>query len=177
MPSWLGALISQRQENALCKRLVLMSSTPYCHKCIKLTTMKNQPNTCAAALLIALLGVSHAQAQNLKPGQYEYTTKTEMFGMSIPISFKQCVTEKDVASNKAYVNQQGVEGCTPPDVKRQGSEITIKYTCSKPRMTGEGKGNVTADTFSMDMRVIQHEMGDSVIKTALTAKRLGDCAP
>ena len=139
--------------------------------------MKTYLKPCAAALLLALLGTSHAQAQNLKPGQYEYTTKTEMFGMSIPISFKQCVTEKDVASNKAYVNQQGVEGCTPPDVKRNGSEITIKYTCTKPRMTGEGKGNISGDTFSMDMRVIQHEMGDSVVKTSLTAKRIGDCAP
>ncbi|OYT90071.1 MAG: hypothetical protein CFE43_20200 [Burkholderiales bacterium PBB3] len=139
--------------------------------------MKTHFKTGAAALLMVLLGASHAQAQNLKPGQYEYTTKTEMFGMSIPISFKQCVTEKDVASNKAYVNQQGVEGCTPPDVKRNGSEITIKYTCTKPRMTGEGKGSISGDTFSMDMRVIQHEMGDSVVKTALTAKRIGDCAP
>ena len=62
-------------------------------------------------------------------------------------------------------------------IKRKGSEITIRYTCTKPRMTGEGKGNISDDTFSMDMKVIQHEMGDAVLKTALTAKRLGDCAP
>lgn len=124
---------------------------------------------------LALLAAPHANAQNLKPGQYEYTTKTEMFGMSIPISFKQCVTAQDVASQKAYVNQQGMEDCTPPEVKRAGSDITIRYTCSKPKMTGEGKGTVTDDTFTMDMRVTQHDMGGSVVKTALTAKRLGDC--
>ena len=99
-----------------------------------------------------------------------------MFGMTIPVSFKQCVTEKDVASNKAYVNQQGVEGCTPPAVQRKGSEITIKYTCTNPKMTGEGKGTVSDDTFTMDMRVTQHDMGNSVIKTALTAKRIGECS-
>ena len=129
-----------------------------------------------AATLAACLAAPQAQAQNLKPGQYEYTTKTEVFGMSIPMSFKQCVTAQDVASQKAYVNQQGMEDCTPPEVKRSGSEITIKYTCSKPKMTGEGKGTVTDDTFTMDMRVTQHEMGNNVMKTALTAKRLGDCA-
>jgi|GEM_PF-1401268 len=128
-----------------------------------------------AAAFTATLAVT-ATAQNLKPGQYEYTTKTEVFGISIPINFKQCVTQKDVDSNNAYVNKQGLDGCTPPDVKRKGGDITIKYSCTKPKMTGEGKGTVTEDTFTMDMKVIQHDMGDSVVKTALTAKRLGDCA-
>lgn len=128
-----------------------------------------------AAAFTATLAVT-ASAQNLKPGQYEYTTKTEVFGISIPINFKQCVTQKDVDSNNAYVNKQGLDGCTPPDVKRKGGDITIKYSCTKPKMTGEGKGTVTEDTFTMDMKVIQHDMGDSVVKTALTAKRLGDCA-
>ncbi len=128
-----------------------------------------------AAAFTATLAVT-ASAQNLKPGQYEYTTKTEVFGISIPINFKQCVTQKDVDSNNAYVNKQGLDGCTPPDVKRKGGDITIKYSCAKPKMTGEGKGTVTEDTFTMDMKVIQHDMGDSVVKTALTAKRLGECA-
>lgn len=143
--------------------------------------MKSTTHTAATSLLAtitlaACLAAPTAQAQNLKPGQYEYTTKTEMFGMTIPISFKQCVTAQDVASQKAYVNQQGMEDCTPPEVKRAGSEISIKYACAKPKMTGEGKGMVTDDTFTMDMRVTQHDMGGSVVKTALTAKRLGDCA-
>lgn len=139
--------------------------------------MKSIHSTIAAlTALAACLAAPLAQAQNLKPGQYEYTTKTEMFGMSIPVSFKQCVTDKDVASNKAYVNQQGVEGCTPPVVQRKGSAITIKYNCTNPKMTGEGQGTVTEDTFTMDMRVTQHDMGGNVMKTALTAKRLGDCA-
>ena len=43
-------------------------------------------------------------------------------------------------------------------------------------MTGEGRGSVTEDTFTMDMRMTQHDMGGTVMKTALTAKRLGDCA-
>ncbi len=129
-----------------------------------------------SALLVSLAGLSSANAQNLTPGQYEYTTKTEVFGISIPVNFKQCVTEKDVASNSAYVNQQGLDGCTLPEVKRKGGEITIKYTCTKPKLTGEGKGTVTDDTFTMDMKVTQHEMGDNVMKTSLTAKRLGDCA-
>ena len=138
--------------------------------------MKKNSITFALFAGLAALAAAPAGAQNLKPGQYEYTTKTEMFGMSIPVSFKQCVTEKDVATNKAYVNQQGVEGCTPPVINRKGAEISIKYTCTNPKMTGQGTGTVSDDSFTMAMQVVQHEMGDAVIKTALAAKRIGDCA-
>ena len=131
----------------------------------------------SSSLLTALaFAATLSHAQNLKPGNYEYTTKTEMFGLTIPVSFKQCVTQKDVDSNDAYVNKQGMDGCTPPEVKRNGSEISIRYTCSKPKMTGEGKGTVTAETLTFDMKVIQHDMNNSVVRTALTAKRLGDCS-
>jgi len=131
----------------------------------------------SSSLLTALaFAATLSHAQNLKPGNYEYTTRTEMFGLTIPVSFKQCVTQKDVDSNDAYVNKQGMDGCTPPEVKRNGSEISIRYTCSKPKMTGEGKGTVTAETLTFDMKVIQHDMNNSVVRTALTAKRLGDCS-
>lgn len=116
-----------------------------------------------------------AVAQNIKPGSYEYTTVTEMMGMKIPVNFKQCVTQKDIDSNKAYASQQGAEGCTPPDVKRNGAAITVKFSCTKPKMTGTGTGTVSDTQFSMQMKVIRHEMGDSVLTTQLTAKRLGDC--
>ena len=119
-------------------------------------------------------GVS-ALAQNIQPGQYDYTATAEMFGMKVPISFKQCVTQKDVESNSAYVNQKGAEGCTPPVVQRDGSNITIKYTCSNPRMTGEGHGVIKADSFNINMTVTQHDLGNSVVRTALVAKRVGDC--
>ena len=131
----------------------------------------------SSSLLTALaFAATLSHAQNLKPGNYEYTTRTEMFGRTIPVSFKQGVTQKDVDSNDAYVNKQGMDGCTPPEVKRNGSEISIRYTCSKPKMTGEGKGTVTAETLTFDMKVIQHDMNNSVVRTALTAKRLGDCS-
>lgn len=133
----------------------------------------------ASAALAASLVAPTAQAQDLKPGQYEYSTVTEVFGMKIPVNFKQCVTQKDVDTNSAYANQQGSEGCTPPVVKRKGADITISYACTKPKMQGEGSGKVTDDTFTMDMRVTQFDdssdMKGHVVRTALSAKRLGDC--
>lgn len=126
----------------------------------------------AVAASTASVNVS---AQNMKPGQYEYTTKTEVFGMSIPVSFKQCVTQKDIDSNSAYVNQQGQKNCTPPDVKRNGNQMSVKYTCTEPKMTFDGSGTVSDDSFNFDMKVIQHEMNNNVMRTKLTAKRLGDC--
>lgn len=126
----------------------------------------------AVAASTASVNVS---AQNMKPGQYEYTTKTEVFGISIPVSFKQCVTQKDIDSNSAYVNQQGQKNCTPPDVKRTGNQMSVKYTCTEPKMTFDGNGTVGDDSFNFDMKVIQHEMNNNLMRTKLTAKRLGDC--
>ena len=133
-------------------------------------------NRLSTLLAIAVSAVSlNTVAQNMKPGQYEYTTKTEVFGITIPVSFKQCVTQKDVDSNSAYVNQQGQKNCTPPDVKRNGKEMSVKYTCTDPKMSFDGTGTVTEDSFSFDMKVIQHEMNNNVMRTKLTATRLGDC--
>ena len=133
-------------------------------------------NHLSVLLATAISALSlNAAAQNMKPGQYEYTTKTEVFGITIPVSFKQCVTQKDVDSNSAYVNQQGQKNCTPPDVKRKGKEMTVKYTCTDPKMTFDGTGTVSEDSFSFDMKVIQHEMNNNVMRTKLTATRLGDC--
>jgi Protein of unknown function (DUF3617) len=134
--------------------------------------MKNVHKFAIAGILISSFT---ANAQNIKPGQYDYAVTSEMFGMKIPINFKQCVTQKDVESNNAYVNQKGAEGCSAPVVQREGHNIAIKYTCSSPRMTGEGKGTISAESFSMQVNVTQHDMGNSVVKTQVAAKRLGDC--
>ncbi|MEN9983166.1 MAG: hypothetical protein RI918_1135 [Pseudomonadota bacterium] len=123
--------------------------------------------------VVSLAATAHAQ--NIRPGQYDYAVTSEMFGMKIPINFKQCVTQKDVESNNAYVNQKGAEGCSTPVVQRDGSNIAIKYTCISPKMTGEGRGTIGADSFTINMNVIQHDMGNSVVKTQVAAKRLGDC--
>ena len=129
----------------------------------------------AASAALAACTALPAHAQNMKPGNYEYTTVTEMMGMKIPVNFKQCVTQKDIDSNKAYASQQGAEGCTPPEVKRNGAAIAVKFSCTKPKMTGNGSGTVSDTQFTMQMKVIQHDMGDSVLTTQLSAKRLGDC--
>ena len=137
--------------------------------------MKISTVTSVFVVLVGTQTALSAQAQNLKPGNYEYTTVTEMMGIKIPVAFKQCVTQKDVDSNKAYASQQGAEGCTPPEVKRSGANITVKFACSKPKMTGKGTGTVSDTQFSMNMKVVQHEMNNAVLTTQLTAKRLGDC--
>ncbi|MBK9340532.1 MAG: DUF3617 family protein [Rhodoferax sp.] len=125
-------------------------------------------------IIMGMLVTNIAHAQNIQPGQYDYAVTTEMMGMKIPINFKQCVTQKDVDSNQAYVNQKGSDGCTPPVVKRDGSSIAIKYTCSNPKMTGEEKV-LSVPIHSPSMNVIQHDMGNSLIKTQVTGKRVGAC--
>lgn len=134
--------------------------------------MRNLSKYCIF-MLVALTITAHAQ--NIRPGQYDYAVTTEMFGMKIPINFKQCVTQNDVDSNNAYVNQKGAEGCSQPVVQRDGGNIAIKYTCTSPKMTGDGRGTIGVDSFTINMNVIQHDMGNSVVKTQVAAKRSGDC--
>ena len=129
-----------------------------------------------ACCVVSWLSLSTAQAQSMRPGQYEYTTRTVVFGMSIPSSSKQCVTQKDIESNKAYANQEGMKGCTPIDLQRRGPDIRVKYSCTSPRMTFEGTGQVSATGFNFDMLVTQHDMNNSTVKSTLSAVRLGDCS-
>jgi hypothetical protein len=144
-----------------------------------LSQRKNRMNTSPLNTLFAAAGLlavaCTAQAQEIKPGQYEYVTKTEVMGMSIPVTFKQCVTQKDVDTHAAYANQKGAQGCSTPQVARQGKEITIQFTCTHPKLTGVGKGVVGEEDFSMQMNVTQHELNNSVVRTQLSAKRLGNC--
>ena len=42
-------------------------------------------------------------------------------------------------------------------------------------MTADGSGSVTDTGFNFEMKTIQHDMNDSVLKTKLSATRLGDC--
>ena len=130
---------------------------------------------CSAILLATTANFVAAQTPNMKPGNYEYSAKTEVFGITIPMSFKQCVTQKDIDSNSAYINQQGQKGCTPPNVSRKGNTLSVKYTCTEPKMTAEGSGSVTDTGFNFEMKTIQHDMNDAVLKTKLSATRLGDC--
>lgn len=135
------------------------------------------PNRMIALLIAATLASPAVQAKpNAQPGEYEYSVKLKMFGMSMPATtFKQCVTQKDIDSGKAYVNNEKQSDCDQTGIKWSGNDFTVNGQCRNPDMKMTGKGTASDSGFEMEMEV--NVSGDVPIqqKQKISAKRLGDC--
>ena len=127
----------------------------------------------AALGLIALTAQAQPEA---KPGEYAYSVKVKMMGMSMPaIDFKQCVTQKDIDEGRAYVNTEKQADCTDTKVQWSGNDFTVASTCKNPDRTMSGKGTATAETFELKMDVVMGGGMPMTQKQTVSAKRLGDC--
>ena len=130
------------------------------------------------SLLLAAFAASalaHAQPQG-KPGEYAYSVKVKMMGMSMPsIDFKHCVTQKDLDDGKAYVNTEKQADCSNTDVKWSGNDFTVASTCTNPDRTMTGAGKATAESFDLTMDV---QIGGGMPmkqKQTISGRRIGDC--
>lgn len=131
-----------------------------------------------ALLTATTLASTAAQARpNAQPGEYEYSVKLRMLGMSMPATtFKQCVTQKDIDSGKAYVNNEKQSNCDQAEIKWSGDDFTVNGQCHNPdmKMTGTGTASVTGFEMEMDVKI-----GGTIPmqqKQTISAKRTGDCA-
>jgi len=128
-----------------------------------------------AALSLVTFGAS-AQPE-ARPGEYAYTVKVKMMGMTMPaIDFKQCVTAKDISDGKAYVNTEKQADCTDTRLKWSGNDFTVESSCKNPDRAMKGKGSATAESFDMTMDVVMGGDMPMTQKQTISAKRLGDCA-
>lgn len=128
----------------------------------------------AALSLIAL--PAHAQPE-AKPGEYAYSVKVKMMGMSMPaIDFKQCVTAKDIADGRAYVNTEKQADCSDTKLQWSGNDFTVESSCKNPDRTMKGKGSATPETFDLTMDVVMGGGMPMTQKQTVSARRLGDCA-
>lgn len=130
------------------------------------------------AFALALLVATAAQAQpQARPGEYAYSVKMKMMGMTMPaIDFKQCVTAKDIADGKAYVNTEKQADCSDTKVQWSGNDFTVEGSCKNPDRSMKGAGTASAESFNLKMEV---QMGGGMPMTqkqTVSAKRIGDCA-
>ncbi|MES2885671.1 MAG: DUF3617 family protein [Pseudomonadota bacterium] len=126
-----------------------------------------------AALLIAT--AAHAQPET-RAGEYAYSVKVKMMGMSMPaIDFKQCVTAKDIADGKAYVNTEKQADCADVKLAWSGNDFTVESACKNPDRTMKGKGSATAENFDLTMDVVMGGGMPMTQKQTVSAKRIGDC--
>lgn len=137
------------------------------------------------ATLISLVGVAQAQLPKLdtSPGKWSYSTRTEIPGMgSIPMSFEQCVTQKDIDEGKNLSAQKdaGVD-CKYSDMKKTGNRYQFVATCTGKNMPEPMvmTYDMTATPTSMDSKMTMtggntKAMGGKM-NMSMTAKRMGGC--
>ncbi|MEQ1595913.1 MAG: DUF3617 family protein [Casimicrobium sp.] len=141
--------------------------------------------TLLLAAVTLLSGSAFAQLPKLnsEPGKWSYSTRTEIPGMgSIPMSFEQCVTQKDVdeGRNLAAQKDAGMD-CKYSDLKHTGNRYQFTATC-----TGKNLPEPMVMTYDMTATSTQFDskmtmtggntkaMGGKMNMT-MSAKRLGGC--
>lgn len=118
-----------------------------------------------------------AQAQpEARPGEYAYRVKVKVMGMPMPaIDFKHCVTEKDLADGKAYVNTEKQADCSDTALQWSGNNFTVESSCKNPDRLMRGSGSATPESFEMNMEVQIGGGMPMTQKQTVSAKRIGDC--
>jgi hypothetical protein len=139
-----------------------------------------------AVALIALLAAS-AQAQlpkfDTQPGKWSYDTRTEIPGIgSIPVSFDQCVTQKDIDEGKNLSSQKdaGID-CKYGNVKVTGSRYQFVATCTGPNMKEPMvmSYDMTATPTQIDSKMTMTggaaNTAGGKMNVSMNAKRTGGC--
>lgn len=143
-----------------------------------------------AALLTAvaaahLAGVASAQVPKLNtaPGKWSYNTRTEIPGMgSIPMSFEQCVTQKDIDEGRNLSAQKdaGMD-CKYQDLKVAGNRYQFTAVCTGKNLPEPMVMNYdmtsSADAFDAKMTMTggnTKAMGGKM-NMSMSAKRTGGC--
>ena len=113
------------------------------------------PNATVLAVCLGAgaMGSSLAAAQELKPGKWEVTIKTEMTGVPAPPQSRTmtyCVDEKN--KNQPFT---GNDQCKFSDKRAKGNEVSWTMTCEgQMQMTGEITNRIEDERYT----------GSSVIK-------------
>lgn len=129
----------------------------------------NRFHIAAAALLTA---ATSANAQlpkfDTQPGKWSYTTRTEIPGLgSIPMSFEQCVSQKDIDEGKNLSGQkQAGMDCAYSDVKVNGNRYQFTATCKM-------KDVAEPSVMTYDMTATSGQMDAKMTMTGGTTKALG----
>ena len=133
-------------------------------------------NICIAlAVIISFVWITGASAE-IKEGQWEITTKTEMKGMQMPATtMKQCITNKDPVPQKQEKGQE----CKMKDQQVSGDTVTYTMECKRAEGTIVSSGKMTykANTFNGTTDTTFKTKGQPDMKmiSTMTGKYLGPC--
>lgn len=134
------------------------------------------------ALVLALFAFAPAvagAAPNMQDGEWEITTKMDMKGMpafmSRPMTYKQCITQKDAVPQKREPNKD----CKMVSQKIVGNTVSWVMVCKDKDGTMESSGKITyrKDRFDGTMKATMSgkESGNMDMNYKMTGKRIGPC--
>lgn len=103
-------------------------------------------NGCALAAL-ALMATAHAGAM-IKTGLWEETDTVKRDGAPSTVTIKNCLTEKDVDSNKfdqRLARIRNNKNCSLDNLKKSDRSMSSEWTCAGSQMSMHGKGEFVYD--------------------------------
>lgn len=133
---------------------------------------------------VALAGAAQGAEINAREGLYETTTIIEIPGVPAgilpPQVVRQCVTDRDAADLRHFVNQGGGGdgNCEIKNLTQGDHRISFALSCPAQQMAGQGDYVFSGDDFSGQMTLTMPNPagGQEVTFTARTsAKRVGPC--
>jgi hypothetical protein len=126
--------------------------------------------------LILIATCAPALAQEMEPGQWEFTTTMSMPGMPQPqtMTNARCITKADSDPSRWADKQQG--DCKVSPSKKSGGTYTWEVSCPSSGMRGTGTARVTRSTVESELR-LAGDMGGQKFEmlNKTTGKRLGAC--
>jgi hypothetical protein len=125
-------------------------------------------------VLLGLVATTHAfAAEQMKPGNYEYTMKMEMPGMPFAMpaqTFQNCLKQEDVDSGKQFNDKQNKD-CEVKNLKQAAGKASFDVAC-KDGTTG--KADYTFSDTQMSGKTVMTREGQAMTMN-MAAKRVGDC--
>lgn len=150
---------------------------------------KRAARIAALALTAGMSGVLYAQAVNLRPGNYEFTSTMQMqlppevaqrMGpnavamMQQPHVTQHCIARSDLEHVSKELSQgHNDQGCTMSDRSVSGDEMKFTMQCPNGR-TAHFEGTFMSDSFKAVMTMTGGAQGP--MKVNISARRLGDCS-
>jgi hypothetical protein len=133
-----------------------------------------------ALCLVCALAISasgQVRAQQMRPGQWEVTTRTEMSGLPMQMPDRTvaiCVTAQN--QNKPPIGSDG--SCTFSNYRTSGNSATWQMACSgAASMTGDGRIDFAGDTYvgGSVMNVVVGPGQSMQMRMNYSGRRVGDC--
>ena len=131
-----------------------------------------------AACLLSLALCSPALAQEMEPGEWQFTTTMTSPMMPQPqvMNHSRCVTKEDSDPSKWADKQQAKSDCKVTPSKKSGGTYTWEVSCPSSGMKGTGTARVTGSTVESEMRMTGDMGGQKFeMHNKTTGKRLGAC--